>query len=64
MPAETIAVPNIIVGWQRRNIGKDGAPWSAWYMADDTPTPENMKWDGYLSYEYRPLYAGDPLPRS
>jgi hypothetical protein len=49
------------VAWQRRNIGPDGTPWSSWYMADDEPTPENMKWDGYLSYEYRPLYAGNPM---
>ena len=45
-------------GWERRNIGPDGSPFSDWYWTDDKPTPENMKFDGYLSYEYRPLYAG------
>jgi hypothetical protein len=51
------------VSYQRRNIGPNGTPFSAWYPADDKPTPENMKFDGYLSYEYRPLYAGPPLTR-
>jgi hypothetical protein len=50
------------VAWQRRNIGRDGTPWSSWCMADDLPTPENMKWDGYFTYQYRPLYPGDPIP--
>lgn len=60
---EPRAAPEI-VSYQRRNIGPDGTPWSGWYPTNDEPTPENMKFDGYLSYEYRPLYAGPPLPRS
>lgn len=51
------------VAYQRRNIGPDGTPWSSWYPANDKPTPENMKWDGVYSYEYRPLHPGSPLPR-
>lgn len=51
-----------VQAWQRRNIGPDGSPFSNWYLTEDKPTPENMKFDGYLSYEYRPLYAGPALP--
>lgn len=50
-------------GYERRNIGKDGKPWSDWYYTFETPTPELMAWDGVYSYEYRPLFAGSPLPR-
>lgn len=63
MSGKSITVLDVVVGYQRRNIGPDGEPWSTWYLADDKPTPDNMKWDGVYSYEYRPLYAGDPLPR-
>lgn len=50
------------VAYQRRNIGPDGSPFSSWYLADDEPTKENMRFDGYLSYEYRPLYPGPAVP--
>jgi len=61
--ARALNEPQTPVAYQRRNIGPDGKPWSTWLPANDKPTPENMAWDGVYSYEYRPLYAGAPLPR-
>lgn len=56
--ADTSTVQPQPVAYQRRNIGPDGSPFSSWYLADDEPTKENMRFDGYLSYEYRPLFPG------
>jgi hypothetical protein len=53
------------IGWQRRSIGRDGEPWSAWYMADaipagGEPTEKERAWDGVYSYEFRPIFAAPP----
>jgi len=55
----TPVVGGEIQAWQCRSV-KNGEPWSSWRMANDDPTPENMKFDGVFSYEYRPLYAAPP----